>query len=618
LWVGVVLALGVLTVMALVGLGFPQGLTGRLLALINAGDYYCQVQHLALDWRGGLAAREVQVYRKGVVGPPFLEARDVRLLFNVVPSLQTGWGRLKSITVRDGLARPLSVAPAGGTDASRGGQAAGFPVAPLDSVNVSLSFEHFNFLGVWVERMAGVIRLDGKGGEAVSLSGIVGREQQRGGIRGECSWTWKEGVHGKLATTFDPHVLMPLCRVLDAPATCRLLEWFSFPAEPPGCDLFFRYSPDPVGGGLQVTGRVQAANFAYRGAGISFANIEGSYDGRPGSHRMSLNPLVLVVAGRHVDGKVKLDFDSGRADFEVVSGIDVPILARIIGMGEGSVLDDCRFGRGTRIYARGTVGYEDPQCSDMEAVVEGPDIGVGRYVADECSFKFMMKGATNLLADVRGKIGGGSFAGSAAFIPEGGAESRTRYDVKGELFHVDFQALKNLFNTNSTLATEGRVYGSMDLSGLMGVGQGATAIGQGYVSVRRGLVFSLPLFGGMTSLLSKALPGINFAPRQTEVRIPFEVREGRIISRDVQIEGDVLSLTARGDCTLDGKLAFDVQVRPMKDKTIMGQAMRALAYPISRLFEFRLEGTLDQPRWSLFNLSRDKRGTERPQKNGAS
>jgi hypothetical protein len=616
LGLGVVLALCVLTVMALVGLGFPQGVTGRLLASLNSGDYFCQVQHLALDWRGGLAAREVQVYRKGELGPPFLQAREVRVLFNIMHPRQTGWGRVKSVTVREGLARPLALAPEVGRHPAEGAGAGGVPVKSMKPVNVILSFEHFDFLGVWVERMTSLIHLDGRGGEAVSLSGTVGREQQRGGIRGECFWTWTEGVHGKVATSFDPHILIPLCRVLDAPAIGRLLEWFSFPSEPPGCDLLFNYTPGQAGA-LQVTGRVQAANFAYRGAGITFANMEGSYDGRPGCRRMNLDPLVLVVAGRHVDGKVKLDFDASRADFEVVSGIDVPLLAQIVGIEAGSVLDDCRFGRGTRIYARGTVGYADPRCSDMEAVVEGSDIGVGPFVADECSFKFLMKGPTNLLTDVKGKIGGGSFAGSAAFMPEDGEEGRTRYEMKGELFHVDFQALKNLFNTNSTLTTEGRLYGSLDLSGRMGTGQGATATGQGYVTLRRGLVFSLPLFGGMTNLLAKALPGVNFAPRQTEVRIPFEVREGRISSRDIQIEGDVLSLTARGDCTLNGNLAFDVQVRPMKDKTIMGQALRALAYPISRLFEFRLEGTLDKPRWSLFNLSREKRGTDRPQEDGA-
>jgi hypothetical protein len=612
---GVGLSLGALIVAALIWMGFPGPVTHRLLASINAGDYHVQIQRLALDWRGGLAARDVCVYRKGVIGPPFLEARDVRILFNVVRPGVSGWGRLKSVTVRQGVMRPLFMPPEGRvTGGGRG--AAGVPVGPDRPLALMVAFDHFDCLGVWIERATGLLRVNANGGEVEGVKGIIGRDHQRGGIQGQCSWIWRESLHGKVATSFDPHVLTPLCRMLEVREACEFMEWFSFPSSPPGCDLTFDYAPRATSG-LQVKGRIQASSFAYRGAGIAFANVVGSYDGRSGFRQMSLNPLVLVVGGRNVSGNVAVEFDAGRAHFEVGSTIDVPTLARIAGVKEGGVLDDCRFGRGTRIYAKGTVGYEDPSCSDLEASVEGTGIGVGGVIADECSFKYIMRGSTNLLADVRGKIGGGSFAGAAAFMPE--AEGgRTRYEVKGEIFHIDFQWLKNLLNTNSTVNVEGRLYGSMELAGRLGSGQGATAAGQGYVSLRHGFIFRLPLFGGMTDVLAKAVPGLDFALRQSDVRIPFEVRDGRVESRDVQIEGDLLSLTARGNCTLDGRLAVDVQVRPMKDKTLLGQTMRALVYPLSRLFEFRLEGTIGKPRWSLFNLPRNGRNGERPEKKGKS
>lgn len=608
---GVVAFVGALTVAALIWIGFPQPVMRRLLSSINAGEFFFQVQRLTLDWRGGLVAREVRAYRKGVPGAPCLEAREVRVLFNVLHPGAAGWGRLKSVSVRNGLVRPLFQPPA--TPAVEERQVAGIPLPSGHPLGLAVTFEQFDCLGVWIESVSGLIHLDAKGGDISEASGTIGRDQQRGGLQGQCSWTWKGSVQGKLATSFDPHVLAPLCRVADLRQTCEWLDWFSFPSAPPGCDVTFDYVPGT--GRLQVKGRMQASDFAYRGAGIAFANIVGAYDGSPGQRRITLSPMVLVVGSRNVSGNVEVEFDAGRVNLEVASTIDVPTLARIAGLREGGVLDQCRFGRGTRIYAKGTVGYEDAACSDLEALVEGPEIGVGRVTTDECAFKFLMKGTTNLLADVRGKMGGGSFAGSAAFLPEGpGVDAHTRYQVKGELFHVDFQWVKNLMDTNSTVAIEGKLYGSMDLAGRFGAGQGATAVGQGYVSLRHGFAFRLPLFGGMTEVLTKALPGLDFALKQTDVRIPFEVREGRIATRDAQIEGDILSLTAKGDCTFDGQLSFDVQVRPMKDTTLMGQAMRALSYPLSRLFEFRLDGTLDKPHWSLFNLPRDSRSADRHQK----
>jgi hypothetical protein len=116
------------------------------------------------------------------------------------------------------------------------------------------------------------------------------------------------------------------------------------------------------------------------------------------------------------------------------------------------------------------------------------------------------------------------------------------------------------------------------------------------------------LFGGFTTSLARVVPGVDFATRQTDARAPFMVHDGRIWAQDVQIEGDVLSLTGRGSVAFDGGLDFDVQVRPLKDKTLVGTAMRALAYPISKLFEFRLQGKVDEPRWSTTVFTRGNGG----------
>jgi hypothetical protein len=77
-----------------------------------------------------------------------------------------------------------------------------------------------------------------------------------------------------------------------------------------------------------------------------------------------------------------------------------------------------------------------------------------------------------------------------------------------------------------------------------------------------------------------------------------------------------VSFTAKGDCGFDGNLSFDVQVRPLTEKSLIGQAMRVLTYPISRLLEFRLDGTLQRPRWRPFSLVREERGLDSSRREG--
>jgi hypothetical protein len=584
-----VLGLVLVTAAGLTWIGFPPALVRHLLASVNAGEYFCQVRSMALDWRGGLVAREVRLYRKGMVGAPFVEARQVKVLFHPLLWPRTGQNPIKSIVARHGTVRNLPFA-------------AGTGAGPAGDVELVVRLDDFDVLGTWIEQASGSVRVGPKGGSVTRLSGLVGQDQQRGEVHGTCSWEWREGLQGQFVTSFDPHALMPLCRAFDLVQVHRVMEWFSFSAGPPDCEVTVDCTAGERGR-LAVKGRVQASDFAYRGVGIAFANVGVSYERVAERRRMVLNPAMLVMGGRNVTGNVAIDFSAGRVDLEAVSTADIPSLARMVGWGT-SGMGDWHFGRGTRVYAKGVIGYDDPSLSDLEASVEGAHIGIGPLVADECSFRYLVKGETNRLTDIRGKIGGGSFTGNAMFTPVSRTQpAGTRYTVKGEVINVDFQRLRSLLNTNAGVRADGKLYGSVEVSGLTGSNHLASLTGQGFVNMRRGVVFRLPLFGGMTDALTKAVPGLDFALKQTDVHTPFEIRNGRISSQDVQIEGDVLSLTAKGDYRMeDGALAFDVQVRPMKDKTLLGQAMRALAYPISRLFEFRLEGTLDRPRWSVFNL----------------
>jgi hypothetical protein len=605
----------VLAVCGLAGLtwiGFPRPAVERLLSVMNRGDCFCQVGRLKLDPRGGLAASDVRVYRKGLTGPPFLDARDIRVRFRFFAS--GGRGRVKEIVVRGGIVSPFFLAAGHASDGVRRPDVA---LPGRKGMTASIRVEDSEVLGTWVERLTGDLSVGEAGAGSARFATVLGREHQRGELRGSVSWTAGPRVAGNLVSSVDPHALAALCRTFRSDRTLHTIESFSFPASAPGADVTFDYA----GGAeahLTVKGRCQASGFAYRGAGIAFGSTSGTFEWSPRGSRMNLSPLVLVLGGRNVSGNLAVDFEAGRATFEMVSTADLASVARVAGIEETVFPADWHFGPGTRVYAKGVVGYGNPAESDMEATVEGAGIGIGRIVADECSFKFLMKGVTNLLTEVRGKIGGGSFTGAASFVPEesGSTGTVTRYQVKAGIIHVDFHHLLGLFDSQVATQAEGKVYGNIELAGLLGAGNGGTAKGQGHVSVRQGCVFRIPLFGGMTEAVTKAVPGLDVALKQTELRMPFEVRDGRVRSRDLQIEGDAVSFLAKGDCGFDGSLSFDVQVRPLTERSLIGQAMRVLTYPISRLLEFRLEGSLQRPRWKPFSLVREERKGEAVRKDG--
>jgi hypothetical protein len=115
----------------------------------------------------------------------------------------------------------------------------------------------------------------------------------------------------------------------------------------------------------------------------------------------------------------------------------------------------------------------------------------------------------------------------------------------------------------------------------------------------------MPLFGDFSEFMTKIIPGLDLILKQSDLKSKFTVNNGLITSDKIAVEGDVLSLKAYGEYMLGGELDFDVQVKLMKEHTLGGKVFRFLTYPLSKLFEFKLKGTVDDPHWYPENFSLD-------------
>ena len=592
------LVLGVaaaLLVFGLVHSGLPDGLTRRIVAQLNTGDYAVELDRITLDLPAGVAASAVRVYRKGVVAPPVFEAESVRL---GVDPLVWRWGAgtwFRDVDIRRGtIRRPEAPGP----KAMPGG-AGGSAAASRPPLSVTCRLHDVEVFGVWVEHGSADVHWDSRTLRVTEFAATIGRDGGRGTVAGGFTLTGDEW-RARVTLAVDPHVLLPAMRVFGV-GQSRVYEWFSFPSTPPTCELTIERKAGSAPS-LQVRGRLQATQFAYRGTAIGFGTLSGAYAWSSAAETLALSPVVLVVGGRNISGTLGVDLTAETVQVEAVSLADIPALARLAGIREGSFLDAFQFGRDTRVYVKGRIAYGAVDTSDAEIQVDSPSVVCRGLTAEDCAFKVRMAGSTNILQDLRGRIAGGSFTANGVFTAGARESTNADYQVKAEVLHADVRQLLSAFNTNAPAQIDGRVYGNIELAGRAGAGQGATAVGQGYLNIKRGTLYRIPLFGGFTEAMARVVPGVDFVTRQTDVRAPFEVSGGWIRSRDIQIEGDVLSHTGRGSASLDGKLDVDVQVRPMKDKTLIGTAARVIASPFSKLFEFHLQGTVDAPRWSSSTL----------------
>jgi hypothetical protein len=127
--------------------------------------------------------------------------------------------------------------------------------------------------------------------------------------------------------------------------------------------------------------------------------------------------------------------------------------------------------------------------------------------------------------------------------------------------------------------------------------------GAGRVDVREGKLFEIPFFGGLSKVLTAIIPGFGFA-EQTDFRSEFRISEERIHLDKAQLLGNLISANGEGSIGFDGSLSVVVQVKLLKEG-ILAKALQIISWPITKLFEIKLIGTISDPQWRPENLPKE-------------
>ena len=122
------------------------------------------------------------------------------------------------------------------------------------------------------------------------------------------------------------------------------------------------------------------------------------------------------------------------------------------------------------------------------------------------------------------------------------------------------------------------------------LGQELEMAGKGRVRVQDGNVFDIPLFGPLSEIISKILPGVGYETARL-ASADFEIAERRIRTRNLVIEGLGFSLHGEGTIGFpQGDMDMGIRINA---RGIPG----VVFYPVSKLFEYVSDGTFSDPKW---------------------
>jgi len=132
-------------------------------------------------------------------------------------------------------------------------------------------------------------------------------------------------------------------------------------------------------------------------------------------------------------------------------------------------------------------------------------------------------------SEFKTKIFDGILTGSAEFVLPSPGETNVAYKADIELDRSNAAKVLKAFS-DEVPDIKGLLYTSLKLEGMLGAENLDKTTGTGSIGIKDGSVFSLPIFGGLTAIMEKIIPGLDFVLKQSDLKANFQIRDNKIIT----------------------------------------------------------------------------------------
>ncbi len=595
-----VMLLALAWLLGVLALGIPNSWIRKIESRLPATPFAAEADTISYDPFHGVVLRGARIFRKGDVGLPLVSAATIRLGIDPLAALAGGqW--LREVRISGGAIRRIE-----GTMLARDGNG-----PEVDKMNFRLIVEDTRVYGERIERGSADVSIIGGQARLNRAEGEIGdQEGPRAVLQGSLVLD-AAGRHysATLNWSGQPLAVEALLTELDKPTTVEFLRFFRPGDKAPNGDVEIEgvFGADWTFD-FKLSG--SARDCAFRGVEIRqiFLNMQVQA-GAGKSTLLSFDPVVVIREDGLVTGGFSVEPESADIRFDGYSTCPPGTLVRLIVPEWEASMAQVRVEGPVRIHAGGTVNYRDFTRHAVTLFWEGQKIGVNRFMADRIAGTARLTGTSFEIHDVAGECYGGSFTGSvdvvAGWTPEKKLD-QVQFAVEGGVQNIDGHGLAAALERKATEKYTGR----FDMAGrVSGVLSGDDPLrnlrGEGWLRYREGRLFRFPLFGTLSDFLSRLIPGLDPESSLTEASADWKLEDGKVLSKAITVGGGGVNLSGHGSFALTNSLDYEIQIKLMKSDSLLGKAVRTLTLPVSKLFEFRLRGTSDKPRWYPVNFSTD-------------
>ncbi len=387
------------------------------------------------------------------------------------------------------------------------------------------------------------------------------------------------GIH----STIDPRALRPLLAT-NQHAGFDLLTM----SQPPVIDaeVWGRWREnDRIG----IQGRVALTNFSFREQTAS--RFEGAlrYTNRVlevFKPRLERGLETVTAEG------IAADFNTQRIHFTNVFSTTEPMaILRAIGPRTARAIEPYQFHRPPQVRVNGYAPLKDDRDADLRLAVDGGPFEWLHFMIPHITAQVHWLGDAVVLTNVHLTAYDGTAAGFADF--DVSAEPGTDFRFNLGVTNADLRLLMADVSAQ-TNKLEGR------LSGVLVVTQASSEDkyswnGHGHLQIRDGLIWAVPVFGALSKPLDSLVPGLGSA-RITQGAGAFTLTNGVMVSDTLELRAPTSRLLCQGTVDFDRRVNVRVAAVPLRDNLGLGRVLGLAFWPVTKLLEYRVTGTLDEPK----------------------
>jgi hypothetical protein len=345
------------------------------------------------------------------------------------------------------------------------------------------------------------------------------------------------------------------------------------------------YDYDRIG----AHGRITLTNFSFRGQSAGFFQSAINYTNRvlelfgPSLWRGS-----EILTADHIT----VDFNSWRIYFtNGFSTADPEAVTRAIGPKIGRVLEPYHFIRPPTVHVNGYAPLRDITNVDLNFEVDGGPFEWLKLKSPRVVGEVHWFGEQLILTNVNAGFYGGEAAGFANFDfhPKAGADFQCVVDVTNVNLHSLAADLSSPTNHLEGQLAAHAVVTSANTTNWR------TLDGYAMANLHDGLLWQVPIFGILSTPLNTISPGLGDS-RATEASGVFAVTNGTISLDKLEIHSTLTRLQYGGTVDLWQRVNARVTAELLRDTWGIGPFLSTVLWPVSKLFEYQITGTLGNPK----------------------